>query len=338
MGNATENIINHIGMALDASSSMTIHQHSLVQVADEQIKHLARRSQELDQETRISVWTFADPARIQCVVWDKDVLRLPSISKFYQPNGNTAFIDATLKSIDDLGETPERYGDHSFLLYVLTDGEENSSKNVASTLHERLEKLPDHWTAAALVPNIRAKHEAKRFGFPAGNIEIWDTNSATGVAEVGKTVKTATDNYMLLRSTGVRSTRNLFSTDASAVNTQTIAQAGLVPMKKGTYVLVPVPVDTRIDEFTKQCGHNYQVGRGFYQLMKREEIQASKDIVVVSKKDHKVYSGKDARQMVGLPDMNVRVSPNHNPDYDIFVQSTSLNRKLIAGTRYLYLI
>jgi hypothetical protein len=51
-----------------------------------------------------------------------------------------------------------------------------------------------------------------------------------------------------------------------------------------------------------------------------------------------VYSGRDARQIVGLPDMNVRVSPSHNPDFDIFVQSTSLNRKLIAGTKYLYLI
>jgi hypothetical protein len=109
-------------------------------------------------------------------------------------------------------------------------------------------------------------------------------------------------------------------------------------MKKGTYVLVPVPTDSRIDEFTQQMGHQYQVGRGFYQLMKREEIQATKDIVVVGKKDHKVYSGRDARQIVGLPDMNVRVSPSHNPDFDIFVQSTSLNRKLIAGTKYLYLI
>ena len=51
-----------------------------------------------------------------------------------------------------------------------------------------------------------------------------------------------------------------------------------------------------------------------------------------------MYSGQEARQMIGLPDMNVRVSPNHNADFDIFVQSTSINRKLIAGTRYLYLI
>jgi len=332
------NIINHIGLVLDASSSMDPYQHDLVKVADGQIEHLARRSRELDQETRISVWTFADPSNINCVVWDKDVLRLPSIAQYYRPYGNTAFIDATLQSIRDLGETPERYGDHSFLVYVLTDGEENRSVNRPATLQQTLQGLPDHWTLAALVPNARGMHEAKRFGFPAGNIEIWDANSAKGVSEAGDRVRVSMDNYMQARATGVRSTRSLFSTGADAVNVATITQAGLKPLAKGTYVLVPVPADSRIDEFTKACGHNYQIGRGFYQLMKREEIQATKDIVVVSKKDHKVYSGQEARQMIGLPDMNVRVSPNHNADFDIFVQSTSINRKLIAGTRYLYLI
>lgn len=341
---AAANIINHIGLVLDASSSMDPYQHDLVKVADSQIEHLARRSRELDQETRISVWTFADPTNINCVVWDKDVLRLPSISQYYRPYGNTAFIDATLQAIRDLGETPERYGDHSFLVYVLTDGEENRSINKPTALSATLASLKDHWTLAALVPNARGMHEAKRFGFPAGNIEIWNANSAKGVAEAGDRVRAATDNYMQARATGVRSTRTLFSTDATAVNVATISQAGLKPMAKGTYILVPVVkpagetgTTVRIDEFTRQCGQVYQVGRGFYQLMKREEIQATKDIVVVGKKDHKVYSGQDARQIVGLPDMNVRVSPSHNPDFDIFVQSTSLNRNLIVGTRYLYL-
>lgn len=332
------NIINHIGLVLDASGSMAGRAEQLIKVVDGQTKYLAQRSQELNQETRISVWTFSYSQDIKCVVWDMDVLRLPSIRTFYRATGQTALIDATLQAISDLSETPERYGDHSFLMYVLTDGAENASRNRATVLLDKFKSLKDHWTVAALVPDAGAVHEAKKFGFPAGNIQTWDTTSAQGVDDVGQKVRAATESYMQARATGVRSTRNLFSTGADAVNTQTIAQAGLTPLARGSYILVPVPTDGRIDEFTKQCGHTYQVGRGFYQLMKREEIQASKDIVVVGKKDHKVYSGRDARHMVGLPDMNVRVSPNHNPDFDIFVQSTSINRKLIAGTRYLYLI
>lgn len=332
------NIINHIGLVLDASGSMHPHANSLVQVADNQIKHLAQRSKELDQETRISVWTFADASLIRCVVWDMDVLRLPSIGRFYRTGGQTAFIDATLKSISDLSETPERYGDHSFLVYVLTDGEENASYMKPDVLRTTIDKLKDHWTLAALVPTATAKHEAKRFGFPAGNIEIWDTTSGTGVSEVGERVRTATDNYMQARASGVRSTRSLFSTDVTAVNLSTIKANGLVPLDRGRYMLAPVPRDSVIKQFTEDCGHNYKLGHGYYQLVKTETIQPQKEIAIVERTPGaKVYVGRDARQMIGLPDMAVRVKPDYNPDFDVFVQSTSINRKLPAGTKYLYL-
>lgn len=334
------NIINHIGLVLDASLSMQPHARSLVTVADEQVKHLAHRSTEMDQETRISIWTFNYANNIKCLVWDKDVLRLPSIASFYHPSGQTAFIDATLRSLDDLSETPERYGDHSFLIYVLTDGAENNSRNPASTLASRLSKIPDHWTVAALVPNNTAKHEAKRFGFPAGNVEVWDTSSKTGVSEVGERIRTATDAYMTSRKSGVRSTKNLFSTDATAVNATTIRQAGLQALSRDRYYLVHVPVDMDIKTFTeKECGHPYKLGSGFYELTKTETIQPQKMIAIVERGPRgDVYLGNDARQMIGLPDMAVRVKPDYNSDYSVFVQSTSINRKLIAHTKYLYLL
>jgi hypothetical protein len=35
--------------------------------------------------------------------------------------------------------------------------------------------------------------------------------------------------------------------------------------------------------------------------------------------------------------MQVRVKPNLNPEYDVFIQSTSVNRKLLANTDVLVL-
>lgn len=332
------NIINHIGLVLDASSSMQVHQRQLVTVVDNLIKHLAVSSQGMDQETRISVWQFNFSHNIQNLIWDKDVLRTPSIAAFYKPDGMTALVDATLRSVSDLKETPERYGDHSFLLYVLTDGEENNSNHSPAALEKVLKELPGHWTTAALVPNAMAKHKAKMYGFPAGNVEVWDTTSSAGVAEVGERIRVATDNYMRGRASGVRSSNSLFSTDATTVNAQTISQHGLTPLDKNTYALVPVPTDSVIKEFVEACGFKYQVGRGFYQLMKTETIQANKDVMVVSRKDSKVYRGRDARHLVNLPDMDVRVKPDANPEYTVFVQSTSVNRKLPAGTKLLYLV
>jgi len=333
------NIINHIGLVLDASSSMTDRAPMLIKVADGLIAHLAQRSKEMDQETRISVWTFSYANDIKCVVWDMDVLRLPSIASFYRPYGSTALIDATLKSIDDLDEIPERYGNHSFLFYALTDGEENNSKASPSVLHYRISNLPDHWTAAALVPNANGVHEAKRFGFPAGNIEIWDSTSNHGVAEVGERIRVATDSYMTNRASGIRSTRTLFSTGADAVNAQTIAQAGLVPLLNNEYKLIPVPSDCAIKEFTEGCGFKYILGRGYYELTKTETIQPQKEIAIVERNRRgRVFVGRDARQMIGLRDENERVKPDHNSDYAVYVQSTSVNRKLKAGTKYLYLV
>ncbi|CDN15770.1 Conserved domain protein [Richelia intracellularis] len=41
--------------------------------------------------------------------------------------------------------------------------------------------------------------------------------------------------------------------------------------------------------------------------------------------------------MLGLPEgSTVRIKPNNSEKYVVFVQSTSANRKLIGGTRFLY--
>lgn len=336
MADTRQNYINHIALVLDASSSMHYNAGRLIEVADAQIAHLAQRSKELDQETRITVYVFADTVR--CVIYDKDVLRLPSIREFYRPNGMTALVDATLLALDDLALTPEKYGDHAFLIYVLTDGQENaSSHRNRMGLAPRLAGLPDHWTVAALVPDATGKHEAKKFGFPADNIAMWDATSAHGVVEAGATIRRATDQFMTGRASGIRGTRAVFSTGADAVNAATIHAAALTPLSNSEYVLVSVHREGPIKEWVEECGYPYRVGSAYYQLTKTETIQAQKDLAVVEKATGKVYMGAQARGVVGLPDMTVRVAPQHNPQFDIFVQSTSVNRKLLPGTTLLLL-
>ena len=348
----TSSIINHIVLLLDGSTSMVPHASGLIKVADNQIAHLAERSRVLDQETRISVFIFSSAGMYRCLIWDKDVLRLPSISALYKASGNTALVDATLDCIRDLRETPERYGDHSFLLFALSDGEENDSLRDAPELKRTLDSLPDNWTIAALVPNARAMHEAKRFGFPAGNVEIWDaSNTRTGTTEAGQRFKDATESFMQARATGVRSTRTLFATDLTVVNAATVS-ANLVPLDQSKYSIVPIPslaqvpasaktADGKnivIKPFAESCGFRYQVGHGFYELTKPEKIQPQKSIMIMERKgQQRVFHGREARQLVGLPDNEVRVKPDFNPEYRIFVQSNAINRHLMPGTQFLYL-
>jgi hypothetical protein len=333
----SQNYINHVVLVLDASWSMDSHATNLINVTDSQVAYLAKRSEELNQETRVSIYDFADDVR--CLVYDMDVLRLPSIESIYDTRGRTALIDATLKSLDDLDQTATLYGDHAFLTYVLTDGYNNASRNRPFTLKDRLSRLPGNWTVAALVPGDLERRAAISYGFQPDNVAVWDAQSAKGVIEVGKTIRDATENFMQARSKGgFVGTRSLFSTGVDAVNAATV-HAALTPLPPTTYDVFPVHQDAPIREYAYSRGLvNYSVGQGFYQLTKTERIQPQKKIAIREKASGLFYTGEAARDLLGLPrGMEVKVKPDFNPEYDVFVQSTSVNRKLIRDTDLLVL-
>ena len=327
--------INHIVFVVDGSSSMNAISGQVVKVFDNQIAHLAQRSKELDQETRVSVYVFND--KTTCLVYDKDVLRLPSLASIYKASGNTALIDGTLKALEDLEKTPELYGDHAFLTYVLTDGEENRSKNTVSTLSNKIKSLPKNWTVAAMVPNQTGVFEAKRFGFPADNIAVWSVN-AEGLERGGDVMKDATENFMVSRAAGVRSTRSLFALNTTAL-TPNVVKQNLSTVSALEYIVLPVSKDSVIKDFVESWTKTpYVVGSTYYMLTKAETVQPYKQVCIQNKRDGKVYAGDNARQMLGLPNnATVKVGPVSNAEYDVFLQSTSLNRKLIAGTKVIVL-
>jgi hypothetical protein len=333
---ADQNYINHIVFALDASSSMLYSAAELIRVADSHIAHLAQRSKELGQETRVTIYVFANEAK--CVIYDMDVLRLPSVAKYYRANGMTALIDATMLSIEDLAMTPEKYGDHAFLIFVLTDGQENRSRHSPSDLVRTINGLPDHWTLAALVPDQRGKFEAKKFGFSPDNIAIWDATTAHGINEGGGVIREATERFMQGREKGIRGTRHVFSTGADAVNADTIQAAALTPLPRSKYRLVPVTEDTAIRPFVEnECQMPYRLGMAYYELSKREIIQPQKELAVLEIATDRVYVGDGVRDLIGLSRDRVTVRPDFNPKYKIHVQSTSVNRKLKEHTKVLLL-
>lgn len=335
---------NHIVLVLDASLSMSGLASDVVRVADAEIAHLARRSQELDQETRVTVYAFNDPNAIRCVVYDKDVLRLPSVADHYRVGGRgTALVDATMLSQNDLDLQPEKYGDHAFLTYVLTDGQENCScRWDARALRTRLEELRDNRTVACLVPDQRGVFEAKSFGFPADNITVWDASRTRGVEEAfSATIRRATESFMAGRARGVRGSKTLFAGGVDVVNTSTVrAGRGLRPLPRDAYELYTVNRDYDLairPHVAHATGRAYRTGSAFYELTKPEKIQPQKVIMVRNRRSGRVYAGPDARELLGLPDHEVRVRPEENPEFQVFVQSTSVNRKLVPGTKLLVL-
>lgn len=334
------NHINHVALVIDQSSSMLYSglTQTVIKVADELIQHLAKKSTEMNQETRVTVYVFNN--YVECVIFDMDVLRLPSLREYYHPSGSTALVDATVLSIEDLRKTMVKYGDHAFLTYVLTDGEENQSSNInLNKITALLTGLAENETMACLVPNEAGVQAARRFGFPEGNIAVWETSKA-GLEKAATTITRSVDSYMTGRATGVRKSSTLFTTDISNVNTKSVNSKNMTALKKGVdydeLKVLKKHDGMQIRDFVEaETGESYQIGKGFYQLMKRETIQPSKAIAIQNKHSGRVYAGDEARQLLGLGDLEVRVTPADNDEYRIYVQSTSVNRKLVGETRLL---
>lgn len=367
--------VHHVAIGIDESASMKHIANDLIKAMDRTVEGLAADSREFEHETRVTLYTFNSEGLwlpdghpdgdVRCQHYDKDVLRLPSLADRYNPAGGTPLIDATLKAVDDLAQTPELYGDHAFLVYMLTDGDENTSKVASSAagkaraLQSRIAQLGNNWTIAAFVPDFQGVRRATQYGFP--NVKEWNATSSQGVEEVGEAIRQTTRTWMENRSKGVRSSgTSLFvggQVDAAAVKQK------LIPLAHTAYELVPVnktatafekfdkptraypdgkPLGwfVRIDDFIGKVHPPFFVGKGYYQLFsadarRSEKVQGNKTIAVMDKKTSQIYVGPEARHVVGLPDHDVTVKPGSNPDYEIFVKSTSENRHLPVGTKLL---
>ena len=164
----------------------------------------------------------------------------------------------------------------------------------------------------------------------------FDTTSR-GMSEVGKVIRNTTDNFMNNRASGVRGTKSLFDMNVSNINQKMVAKS-LDCLHPGQYRMVNVdanyPIAPFVENITKR---SYKLGEAFYQLSKPEKISARKSLCLYDVKSKNVYIGDGARNLLGLPNHEVKVAPTNHPEFLIFVQSTSVNRKLMPDTKLLIL-
>ena len=359
---------NHVFFVIDESGSMSGKTSAVVKVFDNQVKWLAKLSTDMDQETRVSVWTISGHG-VKCVTFDTDVLRLPSLAGNYGPDGGTPLLEGIWKAVTDLKQLPQIHGDHAFLGFAITDGMENTSvlpgvgqysgaSGKAAFMSKLLGELPDNWTVACLVPDLGGKRYAEEFGFPKGNLTIWDINSATGLDDAGEEIKQATQSFYEGRAAGTRSTNTLF---ANQVTQAQVAATNLKPISPDNFVIVPVALaqasllnyvipaksktkknpegikHVEIMPFVQETGRTYVAGHTFYELVKSEKYEYHKDVALIHRQTKQVYRGEECKKLIGLTGTSTRIRPNKAGvgDYDIFVESQSTNRHLPLGTRVL---
>lgn len=255
--------------------------------------------------------------------------------------GYTPLYDGIADMIDLFQSLPDSREPHvSFLVMVTTDGEEyGSQKYDLNTIKAKLSLLrnDERWTFVFRIPKGQ-RHMIAALGIPAGNIQEWDTTEA-GMAKATAQTTAAINNYVTTRASGVRGS-NTFFTDAANINLAALEP--VEPKKYSLYVSGELPTDTdgmMISEFILARRMQYLKGAAFYQLVKDENrVQPDKNVLIRERTTGKVFGGAQARKMIGLPDhQNARLRPGDHKNFDIFIQSSSWNRKVPINTGILYM-
>jgi len=329
---------NRVIYILDDSGSMRSLRTPALEVFNSIIASNKKANEKAKQRTETSVMLFSEPYSITYLQQEVNIKKVKEVTKdeYTTAGGSTALFDAVGKGIQDgLDSVDADDEETSFLVIVVTDGGENSSKkydgNDISRLIKKVQRT-DRWTITFQVPKGHSS-SLTRLGIPAENIREWDQDER-GIKEVFTSASLGLANYYDSRSRGLKSVRNFYvQTDLSNLTKRTLKKE--LNDLSDDYGIFSAPYEMQIRDFVEtKTKRVYQKGQAFYQLIKPETVQASKEILIMDKDTTAIYGGEEARDLIGLPlNQNAKVNPGNHGNYEIFVQSTSVNRKLTRGNK-----
>ncbi len=326
----------YVGIARDHSGSMSSLSRKAREDYNGLISQLRSASDEEGIDTIVNTVTFGINSSVKVEVVNSSVNAVKPLND-YETDSQTPLFDAVGKLITLLEGVPDAKDDVNFLVMVVTDGQENHSFTWnAARLTKEMTRLQntDKWTFTFRVP-VGYARALSQMGIPAGNIIEWE-QTERGMRESTVKTQSAVKNFYKQRKAGVmRSTA--FYADLSGVSMRDVKDN--LDDISARVTVWPVKKEGAIKEFVERKikPNTMQLGTAFYQLSKREEVQDYKLIVIRHKISGKIYGGREARTMLGLPDSGyIKLAPGDHGHFDVFVQSTSVNRKLVAGTELVY--
>jgi hypothetical protein len=185
-----------------------------------------------------------------------------------------------------------------------------------------------------MVPSGHKQHMAA-LGVSLDNIMEWE-NTQRGAQHAFTQTNAATANYMTLRSAGLKSTEKFYATTDLSQLQKTEIKAALTDIS-ARFRGFEVTKEADIKAFTEEkTGRDYVLGSVYFALTKKEKVQKTKDVLIMEKGKKAIWGGKEARDLLGIPvGVDVTVTPGNHAGYDVYVKSTSVNRKLVRGTKVL---
>lgn len=321
---------NHVMFVVDASRSMLgLKDAPIKQI--EKIQNIIKQTDDVHHvDTLFSVYLFG--TNVVCGQFEtKDFeVTYADYEDFMGTYGNATRLHQTVAdALQDSSKIYTKYGDHAFLIYVITDGGENCGGRYSTCLSW----LTDKHTVVYLVPSALDKSQLISAGVPAGNIDIWNTTKE-GLEEAAERFTNSYQTYNVLRSQGVSSTSNYFQVNLTATTPTAVKKSGAKKLSNKDYVTLQntttkaVPIKYLVESVN---GIPYKIGHAYYALVKKETIQPQKELIIVNKKTNNAFSGREVRQFLNLPEYEIKVQPGDFADWEIYVQSTSVNRNIIPN-------
>ena len=325
-------IKNRFVLCIDTSSSMCgIHEDARVAV-NSMLDTIRTQTEQQGQYSEVAIVEFNSTAKVLLKM--TDINRVQNLNT-YVTMGSTALNDGIVLGVETADNGDAETG---FLVLTFTDGEENVSKVSTHDLKNYIKQYQNrgNWTFAFQVPMGKRNWVADRYGVPLDNVREWEqTQVGTQVMASSNTV--GLSNYMTMRSSGVTASPSFYcQPDLSGLKpTQLKKKLTDLSAKFKSYT---VDKETPIKEFVEaKTKKNYVIGSSFYALTKKEKVQPNKSVLIVQKGKTEIWGGDEARELIGLPTngSSATVEPGNHAMYDIYINSTSVNRKLVRGTKVL---
>lgn len=250
----------------------------------------------------------------------------------YYVQGNTPLYDSVVKAIDSL--SPYDGAGVANLVLVITDGEENASKINAAHLRQRIVALQntDRWTFTFRVPKGYGNKLIAALGLHAGNVIEWE-QTEQALEQSSYATTRATKSYFRARSTGKTSVNTFYANPADVSNLGVLDD---VSSKFKRHTIQQYQDGISIQDFCIEKIGQYKLGHVYYSLNKAERVQPNKDIIIRDTVNGTMYAGNKARNLLGLPTIGeIKLAPGNMGAYEVYVRSTSNNRKLYANNNVL---
>lgn len=296
-------------------------------------KNIERADDETNTDTLFSIYLFGELT--ECVQHETKRFELTydTYNQFLtRYGGRTRLFGSVNVAICDARDVFTKYGEHAWLYYVITDGQENAGGRYS--LYQQ--SITQRDTIVYLVPDASSKALLVQQGVPSDCIDVWDL-TAKGLEEATERFTESYKQYNVLRAQGVTSTTSYFKLNAPVSKKEISKVAEKLPKTKYRIVSNNLTNAQMIRPLVEYTTGSYSLGNSYYELVKKETIQAQKELILINKKDGTAYRGSEVRRMLGLPDYEVKIQPGDFGDWYIYVQSTSVNRNIIPKQTVLVL-